>query len=351
MVASEPSKRAQIEAKRDVVLRGLALDPAKRRDAVDAALAVRDALQASPKREPAEELEHLARLLGRTRTEKGTRLALKAVVAKYMGLYATDEECWTANGATKGGFKDWMKDFKRFMNAWREAWEMGEISKAPLRPLKHIVSDVDFTQIDAAPSIPIQPVAVGAESLLAVGPAPTVAPTEHNSSVLSTGLDDLLSVEELVEMHVPKCKHNDCDRPRRVKDAAGDYSFCGITCARLHYHELDLPLPLPTCKLSRCELRVCATGGGLHDFCCRSHAREAIRAGEYPPSRPDPPSRPTGWQDPAPREKQCALPGCERHRHRTLEVDHEYCSKKHALAAQMELCSIAKVKQRRRDEP
>jgi len=269
MAASEPSKRKQIETKRDVVLRELALDSAKLRAAVDAALAVRDALQASPKGEPDEELDHLAILLGCTRIEKGTRLALKAVVAKYMGLHETDKKAWEAYRATEGAFKDWTKDFKRFMQT---------------------VSDAD----------------------------------------------DHFSGEELLEMLAPKCKHNDCDRARRVEDAAGDYTCCGFTCARLHY---GLRPRLPTCKLFRCRFSVYVEGERVHDFCCWSHALEAISFGEHPPSQP------AGL--PAPKEKQCALPGCTDYRHRSLDVEHEYCSRVHALDARKRLLSDRKRKRRR----
>jgi len=143
------------------------------------------------------------------------------------------------------------------------------------------------------------------------------------------------------------CKYPACYRPRCIKDTASgeEHHYCGLTHAREHRHSLGLAPPhLPLCKLFGCLSPVCEEGTRVHDFCCMSHALEAIDAGEHPPSRP------AGLQDPAPKEKQCALPGCERHRNHSLEVDYEYCSKDHALAAQMELCSIAKVKQRRRDE-
>jgi len=178
------SKRKQIEEKRAVVLRELAVDSDKLRAAVDACLAVSDACTYE------EATEHLAKLLGRTRTEKGTRLALREVVAKYMGLYETDEQCWTEYSATKGGFKDWKKDFKRFMDAWNAGWNSGEISKKPLRPLKDVARGVDFARIgfastSTAPDIPTLPPTLPESTLERLGFAAMAAPTELNSSGLA----------------------------------------------------------------------------------------------------------------------------------------------------------------------
>jgi len=307
MASRSISKRAQIELKRDVVLREFALDPAKLGLAVDACLAVRDALRERPEFEPAEEFEHLARLLGRTRTEKGTRLALKAVVAKYMGLYATDEKCWTANGATKGAFKDWIKDFKRFMDAWREAWERGEISKEPLRPIRcfgrHAAStSTDFDNPSVAEGV--------AQSLLAlVGSAGTAVPTlqPRSSGPASSGVFPGLESQD-------RFQNAGCDRPRRIKDADSEeeHHYSGLTHAREHHHAPGLAPPnLPLYKLSSCELPVCVEGGGVHDVCRRSHALMAIGAGEHPPSWVNPAEPNSSGHAPRPDHVDAGVGGME----------------------------------------
>jgi len=318
------SRRAQFEAKRALVLHELEVDPAKLRAAVDSALAVRDALRASPEEVPAEEFEHLAKLLGRTRAETGTGFALKAVVTKYMGLHKTDKKAWEACGATMGAFKDWKRDFKRFMEAWEAGWKSDAIAIDPLclqliptQPVAEADADPSLALVDTGaststdPGIPIQLVAAGGagSSLPLVGPGltprtdpglptPPVAEGDADSplaliSPLATATPTLQpSSAGLLHLGFPgleesydRCKYPGWDLPRRIKDADSGvmYSYCGLTHARKFRSERGLAPPRhPVCKHPRCEKPVWEEGGRVYDFCGRSHARDMGAAADSP---------------------------------------------------------------------
>ncbi|KAJ8600807.1 hypothetical protein CTAYLR_009997 [Chrysophaeum taylorii] len=128
------------------------------------------------------------------------------------------------------------------------------------------------------------------------------------------------------------CQLEGCGLPAHFDPQSGiTHDFCGRTHAQLARQR---PLRPPhgdchTCKLDRCSKGVYfdRETGRVHDFCCRTHAMEAMAGGAHP--RPNHTrAAPCG----APR---CALPGCasERYYDEGTKRVHDYCGRTHAREA------------------
>lgn len=127
------------------------------------------------------------------------------------------------------------------------------------------------------------------------------------------------------------CKVPGCGRERFAHDGE-ILDFCGRMHAyeysRLHNHLPPIPQHLAKCKLPGCDRVVFfeADTGRIHDFCCKTHANDAIARGLEPP-----PNRLLqGEPDEALR---CCLYGCTARRHSDPEMGrmYDFCGWTHAL--------------------
>lgn len=139
---------------------------------------------------------------------------------------------------------------------------------------------------------------------------------------------------------VARCALPGCHRPVHVDPVSQvEHDYCGRTHAK---EALGATLADPhgcchECKLDGCEEPVHfeRDTGRVHDFCCASHAELAIERGEW--SRPLKKLQGVGAA-PCAREEQCSLNGCAAPRYRDPATGflHDYCGKSHALKAKQQ---------------
>ena len=130
---------------------------------------------------------------------------------------------------------------------------------------------------------------------------------------------------------MPTCALPGCTRPVHIDPTSGiAHNYCGRTHAS---EALGGGLAAPhgvchTCKLPGCNEPVLYDNGRVHEYCCRRHADEALARGLRPAS-----NRPLqGQSTPANR---CSLPGCSAPRFvdPTNGFIHDFCGRTHAREA------------------
>ena len=130
-----------------------------------------------------------------------------------------------------------------------------------------------------------------------------------------------------------------CGLPGCSRAVRDNHDYCGRTHARealaLNGRELKSPEARSrTCALSGCGKRVYydPSDDRLHDYCCRAHAQEALALGERRSAL-----RFQGVEGPV--GHRCALSGCTAPRYVDPATGREfdYCGRRHAkLAAEVE---------------
>ena len=132
------------------------------------------------------------------------------------------------------------------------------------------------------------------------------------------------------------CTLPGCTRPVHRDAATGiAHDYCGRTHAREALEAQGAALADPHGKCHTCKLPGCGepvyydrATGRVHDFCCRSHAVEAVSRGIVPPS-----NRPLQGRSSA--DNRCSLPGCSAPRYRdpSSGFEHDFCGRTHAREA------------------
>ena len=133
------------------------------------------------------------------------------------------------------------------------------------------------------------------------------------------------------------CSLQGCTRRVFVDAKTGvEHDYCGRTHAKAALEEQGLQLPPPhgmchTCNLDGCEEPVWfdESSGRVHDFCCRNHAQQAQRTGLWPDSN-------RRLQGRSQSDNRCALPGCSAPRFVDQDTGwmHDFCGRTHAKQAQ-----------------
>jgi len=134
------------------------------------------------------------------------------------------------------------------------------------------------------------------------------------------------------------CRLPGCSRPSFVDPATKiPHDFCGRTHAKeaLAVEGLELPPPhglCHACRLPGCDAPVYfdAAAERVHEYCCRGHAEEALRRGLRPPS-----NKSQQIQGPAPPDRRCSLSGCSALRYVDhAGHEHPFCGRTHAKLAE-----------------
>ena len=138
----------------------------------------------------------------------------------------------------------------------------------------------------------------------------------------------------------PLCALPGCRRPVHVDEVSGvQHDYCGRTHAKQALgDELGDPHGCcHECKLNGCVEQVYfdQDTGRVHDFCCSSHAQLAIDRGEW--AKPLKRLQGVGAA-PCARSDQCSLNGCAAPRYRdpTTGLLHDYCGRSHAFKAKQQ---------------
>jgi len=135
---------------------------------------------------------------------------------------------------------------------------------------------------------------------------------------------------------IRKCNYSNCSKSVFIDPTTGiEHDFCGRTHARLALEAEGYSLEPPHGQCHICQLEGCNNPvyydereDRVHDFCCLDHAHAAQEWGQWPESN----RSCQGHGDPSNR---CALPGCSAPRyvdHRTGQV-HDFCGRTHAKQA------------------
>lgn len=133
------------------------------------------------------------------------------------------------------------------------------------------------------------------------------------------------------------CSRQGCSRRVFVDARTGiEYDYCGRTHANAALEEQGLQLRPPHGMCHKCKLDGCArtvwydeSSDRVHDFCCRSHAQQAQRKGLWPESN-------RRLQGQSQSHNRCALPSCSAPRFVDQDTGfmHDFCGRTHAKQAQ-----------------
>jgi len=150
---------------------------------------------------------------------------------------------------------------------------------------------------------------------------------------------------------LPRCALPGCTRPIFVGTGEVQHDYCGRTHAREALEAVGKQLPPPhgpchACKLPGCDRPVFVEKNGrVHEFCRREHAKEAMRLGLHPLPARDVGSRGAGAAAGRARggsegsgaggADKCSYPDC--HKLRFVDpnsgLQHDFCGRTHASKA------------------
>jgi len=133
------------------------------------------------------------------------------------------------------------------------------------------------------------------------------------------------------------CGFQGCKRPVHIESMTGrEHDYCGRTHAAAAQAKQGKALRAPHGDCHVCALPGCSRPiffdpeiGRVHDFCGITHAQEAERQGLWPKSN----RKRQGQGD---ENNRCALPGCSAPRFVEIETGymHDFCGRTHARQAQ-----------------
>ena len=133
------------------------------------------------------------------------------------------------------------------------------------------------------------------------------------------------------------CEMAGCFRPVFIDPTTKiPHDYCGRTHARQAARAKGVELPAPHGSCHVCQLPGCdepvfyeEETDRVHEYCCKSHAFEALQLGLRPPSN-------KGKQGQAPPDQRCSLAGCSAPRFidPTNGFVHAYCGRSHAKKAE-----------------
>lgn len=392
------SRRAKTEEKRQEKLRSLD-DPCKLSEAVRKYKDVERTILDKQDPTDSDLNDFCTQALGRNRAEVKSRLAVLAMVKRYMGIYETDKQAWIKTGVSEGTFKDLKPDFKTFVAKWKNAWEKGEIGVKPPDAMALLVladgmlekvQQAAGSRLDAGPSTSAPVLTAQADESRDSGACTSAQPWNNPNEGMDFCTDDIcnmLNDEPPETAHHPAaggvaspcapslahpcatrrqpalrntpsptpsttpialpldgreacCSFPECRKPCYVKKAVtGElHDYCGRRHATLHRRALGVPPPWRQpikCRLGRCSNSAFYDEQTGRQYICCSRRHYAEAVANKEHELPR-------TVDAQPDALKCAQPACRSERFGR----HEYCSKTCAATALLAGCAIQPLKRR-----